>query len=51
MNKVVIIVKGGIVQEVYSTGIVDIEVIDLDNDNKITNAEIKEMTKGLVDNL
>lgn len=46
MNKVVCIVRGGVVQEVYSNGEAEVKIIDLDNE-ALTDEQIKEVTKDL----
>ena len=48
MNKIVVVVRGGIVQEVYSKNIAELKIIDLDNDDSITEQEIKENIEGLI---
>lgn len=50
MNNIVIIVRGGIIQEVYSKEDISAKLIDLDNYPNITDQEITKKIDGLRNN-
>lgn len=48
MEKVVIVVRGGVVQDVYSSNNhMEVKVIDFDDEEKSIDAEFEKETEGL----